>query len=104
MWMQDEHVEESSGNSKDEQIDDDNGKHCNNENRSDVNSAENLFCFTKDDSSIDLLTKQFENPLLNANVQISMLKMNTRVSKIMSKKTAKTKIWILLPSGEAYFV
>ena len=88
----------------DEQSVNDNSKHRDKDSKNDVNSAENSFCFTEVDSSIDL-TKQFGNPLLNADVQISLLKVDyKRVSKIMSTKTAKPKIWIILPSGEAYFV
>ena len=64
--------ENSDGNDEqsddgDEQSDDDNSKHCDNE----VNSVDNSFRFTEANSSIDLFTKLFENPLLNANVQIS---------------------------------
>ena len=73
-----EDVDENSDNGNDEQSrdgdeesDDDNGKHCDNDNKNEVNSADNSFRFTEVDSSIDLLTKLFENPLLNANFQIS---------------------------------
>ena len=64
---------ENSGNGNNKQSDDDNGKHC--DNRNDINLAKNSFCFTEVDSSIDLLTKQFENPLLNTDVLILSLKM-----------------------------
>ena len=40
----------------------------------DVNLAAESFLFTEVNSSIDLLTKQFEKFLLNTNVQISLLK------------------------------
>ena len=40
-----------------------------------TDSAENSFCFTEVDSSIDLLIKQLQNPLLNTDVQIYLLKM-----------------------------
>ena len=65
-----EDVDENSDNGNDES-DDDKGKHCDNDNKNEVNSAGNSFRFTEVDSSIDLLTKLFENPLLNANFQIS---------------------------------
>ena len=75
-------VEEHSGSGNnehsdhdDEQSDDDNGKHCDNDNKNDVNSAKNSFGFTEVDFSIDLLTKQFENPPLNTEVLISSLNM-----------------------------
>lgn len=73
-----EDVDENSDNGNDEpsgdgdeESDDDKGKHCDNDNKNEVNSAGNSFRFTEVDSSIDLLTKLFENPLLNANFQIS---------------------------------
>lgn len=40
----------------------------------DINLAAESFLFTEVNSSIDLLTKQFEKFLLNTNVQISLLK------------------------------
>lgn len=80
------HGKENSDNGNDEkcddddgkQSDDDNGEHCDNDNRNDVNSAENQFLFTTVDSWNDLLFKQCENPLLNAEVQISLLKMQCK--------------------------
>ena len=90
-----EHFEENNDNGNDEQnddyneqSDDDNGKHCDNNNKNDVNSAEDSFCFTEVDSSINLLTKQCENLLLNTDVQISSLKMEY---KIISKKPWETE-------------
>ena len=61
-----EHVEGNSGNRNNEKSDDDDeqsdgdGEHCDNDNKNDPNSAKNSFLFTEVDSSIDLLTKQFE--------------------------------------------
>ena len=73
-----EHDFENSNNGKNKQSDDDNeeqsdhgnGKHCDNGNYIDVNSDEKSFLFTEVDSSIDLMTEQFKNPLVNVNVQI----------------------------------
>ena len=107
-----EHVGENSDNGNDEQsddgneqIDDENGKHCDKNNKNDVNSAENSYRFTEVDSSIDLLTKQFENPLLNTDVQISSLKMEYEcLQDYVKNRPTKPKIRIILPSRESYFV
>ena len=99
-----EHVGENSDNGNDEQIDDENGKHCDKNNKNDVNSAENSYRFTEVDSSIDLLTKQFENPLLNTDVQISSLKMEYEcLQDYVKNRPTKPKIRIILPSRESYF-
>ena len=54
-----------------EQSDGNDGKHWDDDNKNDVNSAENLLFFTEVDSSINLLHKQFKNHPLNTDVQIS---------------------------------
>ena len=63
-----EHDKKNNENGNDEKIDDEEDEHCDNDNKNDVNSAENSFLFTKVDSSNDSLTKQFKNPFLNADV------------------------------------
>ena len=90
--------EENSGGGNDEQSDHDNdqsdhnnGKHGYNDSKNDVISAKNSFRFTVVDSSIDLLTKQFGNPLLNADVQISSLKMEYKSLQDNVKENYKTK-------------
>ena len=83
-----EHVED---NGNDEQSDGENGKYCDIDNKNDVNSAENPFCFTEGDSSIDLWTKEFESRLLNAGVQISSLRMEYKSLHDYVKENYKTE-------------
>lgn len=66
---------ENSGNGNDKPSDDDDDNDCDNDNKNDVNSAENTFLFSELDSPTDLLTKQFQKPILNTDVQISSSKM-----------------------------
>ena len=47
--------------------------------KNDVNSAENTFLFSELDSPTDLLTKQFQKPILNTDVQISSSKMEYKI-------------------------
>ena len=59
-----EHDVENSDNGNDD------GNYCDDDKENDVNLAGNSFLFTEFGSSTDLLTKQFEKPLLNAKIQI----------------------------------
>ena len=91
-----EHVEGNSGKRNNEKSDDDDeqsdddGEHCDNDNKNDLNSAKNSFLFTEVDSSIDLLTNSSKNPLLNVDVQISLLKMEYKFQDYV-KQNYKTE-------------
>ena len=74
---------------------DDNFSDDDKEESDDASSEVNNLClFTNIDTSIDLLANQFENPLLNANVQIPLLEI--KVYEIMSKQSFENKDFVKL--------
>ena len=66
---------ENSDNGNGKPSDDDDDNDCDNGNKNDVNSAKNRSVFSELDSPTGLLTKQFQKPILNTDVQISSPKM-----------------------------
>lgn len=93
------HEKQNNDNRKDEQSDDDKdeqsvgdqSKHCGNENGNDINAAKNSFLCKEVDSSIDLLTKQFKNALLNTDIQLSLLKMTYKSLQDHVKENCRSK-------------